>query len=97
MSSACAVRRRARAMVALGSASRGASSVVAARAVPRGADDGVVRRLHDLLLAFATVGALVASRRPRNPLGWILLAAGVSYVVGGTPWSGWSEGGGRGA
>ena len=34
--------------------------------------------------AFATVGALVASRRPRNPLGWILLAAGLSYTIGGT-------------
>jgi hypothetical protein len=35
------------------------------------------------VLTFATVGALVASRRPRNPIGWLLLAAGVSYVVGG--------------
>ena len=34
--------------------------------------------------AFATVGALVASRRPRNPLGWILLACGLSYTIGGT-------------
>jgi hypothetical protein len=35
------------------------------------------------VLAFTTVGALVASRHPRNPVGWILLAAGLSYVVGG--------------
>ena len=35
------------------------------------------------ILAFATVGALVASRQPRNPLGWILLGAGLAYAIGG--------------
>ena len=33
--------------------------------------------------AFATMGALVASRRPRNPIGWILLGAAAAYSVGG--------------
>jgi hypothetical protein len=35
------------------------------------------------VLAFATVGALVASRQPRNPIGWLLLLAGLSYTLGG--------------
>jgi hypothetical protein len=31
---------------------------------------------------FSTVGALVASRRPSNPIGWLLSASGLCYAVG---------------
>ena len=34
-----------------------------------------------LFLAFPIVGALIASRRPRNPIGWILLADGLLWMV----------------
>jgi hypothetical protein len=34
-------------------------------------------------LSFATVGALVASRRPDTPLGWIMCGAGFAYALGG--------------
>jgi hypothetical protein len=33
------------------------------------------------LLAFAVVGGLVASRQPRNPVGWLLLAVAVGSTV----------------
>jgi hypothetical protein len=32
--------------------------------------------------AFATVGALLAWKRPGNPIGWLLSATGVAYAVG---------------
>jgi signal transduction histidine kinase len=35
-----------------------------------------------LLLAFAVVGAIVASHRPANPIGWLFLAEGLGFAVG---------------
>jgi MFS family permease len=36
-----------------------------------------------LFLVFPLVGALIASRRPRNPVGWILLADGLLFMLSG--------------
>jgi hypothetical protein len=33
------------------------------------------------ITAFATVGALLAWKRPRNPIGWLLSATGLAYAV----------------
>ena len=35
-----------------------------------------------VLLAFAIVGAIVAGRRPRNPIGWLFLAEGLTFAFG---------------
>jgi hypothetical protein len=35
------------------------------------------------LVSFSSVGALVALRLPRNPIGWLMLLAGLSYAFGG--------------
>jgi hypothetical protein len=59
--------------------------VIGVAVAPSALKDGVLPFIAYtvFVLAFATVGALVASRRPRNPIGWLLLAAGLSYTVGG--------------
>jgi hypothetical protein len=35
------------------------------------------------LVSAATVGAVLATRRPRHPVGWLLLALGLSLMAGG--------------
>ena len=35
------------------------------------------------VLAFGIVGAMVASRRPENPIGWLMCLAAMAYAVGG--------------
>ena len=35
------------------------------------------------IFAFATVGALLAWKRPGNPIGWLLSGSGLAYALGG--------------
>jgi hypothetical protein len=34
-----------------------------------------------MMLGYVTVGAFVASRLPRNPLGWLLMTTGVAFLL----------------
>jgi signal transduction histidine kinase len=36
-----------------------------------------------MILGYSTVGAIVASRNPRNPIGWLMLGVGGVFVIGG--------------
>ena len=52
--------------------------------LPGSALDPVFETVFSLgLLAFPTVGALVASRRPENPIGWIFCAVGIPFGLSG--------------
>ncbi|MBA2427293.1 MAG: hypothetical protein H0V60_09480 [Actinobacteria bacterium] len=46
-------------------------------------DIPVVASFCVFVLAFSTVGALVAARHRRNPIGWLMCAAAIAYTVGG--------------
>jgi signal transduction histidine kinase len=51
---------------------------------PGGAPSGVVAGLYAILvlagLSYGTVGALIASRHPRNPIGWLFLAMAIGFA-----------------
>ena len=36
-----------------------------------------------MVLGYTTVGALLASRNPGNPIGWLMMATGGAFVIGG--------------
>jgi hypothetical protein len=47
------------------------------------------------VFAFSSVGALVAAKRPDNPIGWLLLASALCYTLGGAGVSVGRAAGGR--
>ncbi|MBA3551839.1 MAG: hypothetical protein H0W27_03065 [Actinobacteria bacterium] len=46
-------------------------------------DVAIITTFSIFVLTFATVGALVASKRYRNPIGWLLSASALAYAMGG--------------
>jgi hypothetical protein len=58
----------------------GAVSVVLARPEDD-SSPAIVLAIGAFILAFAIVGLLVSTRQPRNPLGWIMAAAGLAYAL----------------
>jgi hypothetical protein len=60
-----------------------AMPVIAGKGLDEIYADPVVVVFFVFVLTFVTVGALVASRRPANPIGWLMIAAGFAYSVGG--------------
>jgi signal transduction histidine kinase len=45
-------------------------------------DTWFVPLLIGMVLGYSTVGALLASRNPGNPIGWLLLTVGLCFVIG---------------
>jgi hypothetical protein len=64
--------------------------IIQGNAISRVAADPIVIVFLVFVLAFVSVGALVATKRPENPLGWVMLAAGIAYSVAGIS-TGWVE------
>ncbi|HET9248424.1 MAG TPA: sensor histidine kinase [Actinomycetota bacterium] len=61
-----------------------ANLVLSVRADALG-DDGVFAFVYPVfLLAFATVGALIAARQPGNAIGWVFIGTGLAWAVLGT-------------
>jgi hypothetical protein len=62
--------------------------IIQGHAMSEAAADPIVIVFLVFVLAFVSVGALVATKRPGNPLGWVMLAAGIAYSVAGisTAW-----------
>ncbi len=58
-------------------------SVVATFALPGRLDSAQVVVVIFFLIATSGVGALLASRMPENPVGWLLLVASACFAVGG--------------
>ena len=62
--------------------------VISGHGISELAADPVVIVFLIFVLVFVSVGALVATKRPENPLGWVMLATGITFSVAGmsTAW-----------
>jgi hypothetical protein len=66
---------------AISAALAGFVAISAARSATAGADARFPFEEFTLAVTFPTVGTLIATRRPRNPIGWIFCAIGLSHAL----------------